>query len=71
MKVYILWREFNNALIPGGMLHDEIVGVFKSKQVALNFVKKHNGILAEEFDDYPEYIPKEYYIIEEEPVLES
>ena len=64
MKVYILWRE-----IPLAHVSEEIVGVFKSKEVALNFVRKHNGILAEEFFDYPN--PKEYYIIEEQPVLES
>ena len=65
MKVYILWCEFRDSI------HDTIVGVFKSEQEALNFVKKHNGILADELDDYPEYVPKEYYIIEERPVLES
>ncbi len=66
MKVYILWREI---LLANG--HEELAGVFKSEQGALNYVKEHNGILADELDDYPEYIPEEYYIIEEEPVLES
>lgn len=65
MKVYILWREIS------GSLYEEVAGVFKSKQAALNFVKKHNGILGEEIDECPKYIPKEYYIIEEQPVLES
>ncbi len=65
MMVFILWREFNV------FSHEEIAGVFKSKQAALNFVKKHKGILGEEIDDHLDYIPKEYYIIEERPVLES